>query len=194
MIDHLREAGLIVGHLSRALLDGTRDLKTVPGLLTRIIEEEMWREWVDPASGRPFGPFRSFPHFVAAKAKDGGLGSDQKQLLALCEDDSRARALIDWCYQNKPGRPPKTLDNIQGFPSGTSEAAALRRLRKDRTDLYDDVIAERLSAHAAMVQAGYRHPTATVPLDDPERLAATLRRRLDPDTLRQLVKLLEAAS
>ncbi len=47
-----KEAGLVVGALTRALLDGSRDLGTVPGLLVRIIDEELWRDRIDPTSGR----------------------------------------------------------------------------------------------------------------------------------------------
>lgn len=41
-------------------------------------------------------------------------------------------------------------------PAGTTRDAALRRLRKDREDLHARVLAGDMSAHAAMVQAGFR--------------------------------------
>jgi hypothetical protein len=56
-----------------------------------------------------------------------------------------------------------TVDNINSSspeeterPSGTSREAALRRLRKDRPDLHERVIARELTPHAAMVEAGFR--------------------------------------
>lgn len=47
-------------------------------------------------------------------------------------------------------------------PTGTSTAAALRRLRKHRPDLHAAVLAGRMTAHAAMVAAGFRPKTITV--------------------------------
>jgi hypothetical protein len=41
-------------------------------------------------------------------------------------------------------------------PSGNSAAAALRRLERYRPDLLDRVLAGEMSAHAAMVEAGFR--------------------------------------
>lgn len=41
-------------------------------------------------------------------------------------------------------------------PSGTSAAAALRRLRKDRPDIHERVLAGELSPHAGMIEAGFR--------------------------------------
>ena len=68
-------------------------------------------------------------------------------------------------------------------PTGTTSTQALRRLRKDRPDLHAEVLAGNTSAHAAMVTAGFRPKTFTVRADDPDRIAATLRRQLDHDTL-----------
>lgn len=47
-------------------------------------------------------------------------------------------------------------------PTGTSTEAALRRLRKDRPDLHQRVINGELSAHAAMIEAGYYKQSALV--------------------------------
>jgi hypothetical protein len=49
-------------------------------------------------------------------------------------------------------------------PSGNSAAAALRRLERHRPDLLDRVLAGELSAHAAMLEAGFRkrHENARV--------------------------------
>jgi len=78
-------------------------------------------------------------------------------------------------------------------PVGNTRAAALRRLRKDRPDLHKRVLDGELSPHAAMVEAGFRRRTATVPVDDTQRLAATLRRRLSPDQIADLIALLVSA-
>jgi hypothetical protein len=41
-------------------------------------------------------------------------------------------------------------------PSGNSAAAALRRLERYRPDILDRVLAGEISAHAGMVEAGFR--------------------------------------
>lgn len=79
--------------------------------------------------------------------------------------------------KQRPAGRPKTVDSseidIHNFspravhpaaenglvrPAGTSADAALRRLRKDRPDLHARVLDGELSAHAAMIEAGFRKP------------------------------------
>lgn len=196
MSDRLREAGTIVAHLRRALLDGSRDLSTVPGLIKRIIADGMWHERVDPPSARALGPFRSFEQFVTTPAAKGGLGSTVAQLYGLCESDGKARDAIDEACQRLPGRPEKTVDNVHGFerPTGNSESAALRRLRKSAPELHAEVLAERLSAHAAMVQAGYRQKTVTVPVTRPESVARALLKYMSADDIAKLIAALVGAA
>jgi hypothetical protein len=197
--DHLREAGVIVAHLSRALLDGSRDLSTVPSLIKRVIAEDMWRQRVDPASGRkiPERPFRAFAEFIATPAAKGGLGSSIRQLRGLCESDTEALDAIDRVTQRSRGgdrrSPDFNVDNVHvERPAGNSESAALRRLRKSAPELHAEVLAERLSAHAAMVKAGFRPRTVTVRPDDPQSAARTLRRHMSPDAVAELAHILAA--
>jgi hypothetical protein len=63
-----------------------------------------------------------------------------------------------------------------GRPEGNSRDKALRRLRDHRPDLHAQVLANELSAHAAMVEAGFRPRTFTVP-DNIDAAAPILRRR-----------------
>lgn len=87
--------------------------------------------------------------------------------------------------------PSFQADNIRLKDSyGTGETYIVRRLKRDHPDLAQQVLDGKVSAHAAGIEAGFVPRTATVPIDDPARLAATLRRRLAPDTLAALVKLL----
>jgi hypothetical protein len=96
--------------------------------------------------------------------------------------------------KNQHTAPVGTVDNIHGStierPSGTSEAATVRRLRKDRPDLHAKYLANELSAHAAAVQAGFRPKTFTVRADKPDSIVATLRRQLDPEVLALVAKYL----
>ena len=197
MNDHLREAGVIVAHLSRALLDGSRDLSTVPSLIKRVIAEDMWRQRVDPASGRkiPERPFRAFAEFVTAPAGRGGLGSTVRQLKSLCQDDTEALDAIDRTTQGTHGGDRRSsafnVDNIHvERPSGTSESAALRTLRKRRPDLHAEVVAGNLKANAAMVRAGFRAKTVSIPVTRPEAVARSLLKYMSADDIAKLIAML----
>jgi hypothetical protein len=197
--DHLREAGVIVAHLSRALLDGSRDLSTVPSLIKRVIAEGMWRQRADPASGQkiPERPFRSFHEFACTPASKGGLGSSIPQLRGLCEGDIDARNALDKVTQRSPGGDRRSADfNVDNVhverPAGNSESAALRRLRKDAPELHAEVLAGNLKAHAAMVRAGFRSHQLTIRADSPESAARTLCRYMQPGDLAELVRLLSS--
>ena len=93
--------------------------------------------------------------------------------------------LLDRAIQGKHGGDHSKIDivNLAPVPDGTSEAYALRRLRKDRPDLHAQVLAGELSAHRAAVQAGFRPATVTVRVDDPQRAVATVRRYFTRDQI-----------
>jgi hypothetical protein len=71
----------------------------------------------------------------------------------ICGDDPKARDAIDNAVKEKQGNPTGAnqyqsgnIDNIQEStaPTGTSSAAALRRLRKDSPALHADVLAAKV--------------------------------------------------
>jgi hypothetical protein len=116
--------------------------------------EESWRafqrRWARPAIIHAREAV-AYSHSPAARAR-------VKAARAAQRDDAKDRA------QQRPGGRPKTVDNGGGNinssrPSGTSKAYALRRLRKDRPDLHTRVLAGEISAHAGMVEAGFRKRT-----------------------------------
>lgn len=69
---------------------------------------------------------------------------------------------------------------------GTSRRYALNRLERDAPELYQQVVQKKMTAHAAMVQAGFRPPTFTVRADSAEQVAETLKRRLPPEMVAEL--------
>lgn len=73
----------------------------------------------------------------------------------------------------------------EGFPQGNSVEAALRRLRKSRSDLHARVLSGEMTANAAMVQAGFRKPKprAVDPHPDFTRLCRAWERAGDDDRL-----------
>lgn len=184
----LRARGGLVDALSSALDSGGHGLSNVPVLLKRLLAEEGWREF-ETVRGEVVRHER-FEEFVAAPPLKG-LGSEISLIKRIVADDPEAVDLLDRVLQRQVGHPREIVDNInnsEGRPSGTSQAHALRRLRKDAPELHAEVIAGRLSAHAAMVKAGFRTRTISVPVERPDRVAAALRRHMTQEQLEELVR------
>jgi hypothetical protein len=193
----LRGNGQVIESLGHALSSGEHGLSTVPGLLKRVLIEGSWHEFYTKRNEHV--AHEKFVEFVTTPPLKG-LGASVDLIRRIVSDDTEANDLLDQALQRGPGNPTGvnqhtkgTFDNIQDStqaPTGTSGSAALRRLRKDRRDLYELVLAGELSPHAAMVEAGFRPKTFTVRADDPDAIARTLRRRLEPDVLARVAELL----
>ena len=155
-------AGSLTLSLQESLAEGKHGLDAVPKLIKRIIRDELWRSfYCKPVLSQI--EFSTFEKYVTDDLPTG-LGTTVQMLKNICRDDDEALSLIDAATQRKAGDwnthpdPKVILDNIQDnkAPTGTSKDAALRRLRKDRADLHEKVIAGEISAHAAMIDAGFR--------------------------------------
>ncbi len=186
---------VLVEALGRSLRATETGLGTVPDLLRRVLEEEAWREFT--TSRGELIRHDDFEAFMTTSPL-GGLGVTADLVRRIVADDPVALDLLDQALQNPPGR--VTVDNVHSSPrpAGNSEPAALRRLRREAeagneqaAELRDEVLAGRLSAHKAMVQAGFRPRTFSVPVDRPESVAQTLRKHMKPDQLRELRRLLD---
>lgn len=194
----------LVEALGSALREGEHGLKTGPALLVRVLREESWRSFVTQRGDEV--EHQRFEQFVTTPPLKG-LGANmrliEKLIDSLEKPDERAQAqnLLDAALQRRHGGDRRSegsgfkLDNIQlekeaGAPSGTSREAGLRRLRKDRPDLHAEVLAGRLSTHAAMVTAGFRRRKISIPVGAPADAAKVLRRNLEPDQIKVLVQLL----
>lgn len=186
MTDRLKVNANLVEALGSALREGDHSLGTVPGLVKRVLREESWQEFVTQRGEHV--RHERFVDFVAAQPLRG-IGASVDLVRRIVADDVEALDLLDRALKN-PAHVHADVNNINVRPTGTSKDYALRRLRKDAPELHAGVLAGRLSAHAAMVQAGFRPKTFTVRADSAEDVAATLRRRLPPEVLNELVELL----
>lgn len=191
----LIENDQIICDLRDALRDGASGLAYVPRLLKRVLETGAWRERYDRTSRKPV-PFRTFAEFVTTPATEG-LGADIALVQRIVKGDPVTEDLLDKALQREHGgdrRPEGKVDNIHLEVSpvgrGTSRAYALRRLRKDAPELHAQVLAGDITAHAAMVQAGFRPQTFTVRADSADSVAAALRRQLDPAVLAEVGRLI----
>lgn len=92
----------------------------------------------------------------------------------------------------------ETVNNGDSFdplprPRGNTREAAVRRLAQQRPDLLEQVQTGALpSLNAAMIEAGFRERTVSLPISKPEKVAQTLRRCMSRDELRQVVAFLVA--
>lgn len=194
MTDPLKLNATLVDALGSSLRRGDHALGTVPALLRQVLENEAWRDF--ETSRGEFVHHDRFAEFVTTPPLKG-LGATVDLVRRIVADDVELLDLFDQALGRKPRTDKITVndDNVHDSadlerPSGNSESAALRRLRKDRPDLHAEVLAERISAHAAMVIAGFRRKTQTVRMDSPESAAQTLRKHMPPEQLRTLVRLL----
>jgi hypothetical protein len=189
MTDTLRRNGHLVEMLGSALRDGGHALDAVPGLLKQLLAEKGWRKFETQRGERK--DYERFADFAAAPPL-AGLGASVSTVRKLLVDDGEALDLLDEELRNPVGHPRKGNNITRSKRPGTSKEQALRRLRKDAPELHAEVIAGRLKANAAMVQAGFRPRTSTVRIDDPASVARTLRAHMTADQLTALAHLLLA--
>ena len=104
-----------------------------------------------------------------------GLGTELETIKRLCRDDVEAVGLIDQVTARPKHVHASDSDNVTITKRGNRADAALRRLRKDRPDLHERVLAGELSPHAAAVEAGFRKRAISIPRE-PKAAAAALRR------------------
>lgn len=148
--------------LSGALRSGRNNLDVIPGLLRRAIKEEVWKERKDYRLTREIIPaFPSFRAFVEAKPP-AGLGTKTDLIERIIRDDTDTLTLFRRATVGKKGTNQHTkVDhyNIMDHPKvrqGTSRAYVLDRLKRERPDLFTRVKANKLSANAAAIEAGFR--------------------------------------
>lgn len=77
---------------------------------------------------------------------------------------------------------------------GNSLSYTLRRLKQDHPEQYERVVTGEISANAAAREVGLRRATTTIYTDDAASIARTLRRKLDADTLAELIDLLQCGT
>jgi len=174
--------------LGSALLRGGAALENVPGLLKRLLREEAWRQF-QPKIG-PVVRHERFADFVTTPPVQG-LGASVELVRRIVADDPEAVDLLDKALAGRQGERTDLVYNIHKVerPAGTAKDRALRKLRTDAPELHAQVLAGKLSAHAAMVKAGFRPRTFTV-RPDPKSAARTLRKYMTREQLLELARLL----
>jgi hypothetical protein len=190
------EAWSVVHEAILAFGSKVPDLGKARAALLRVIQSGAWRHYVPPI-GKPCDP-PSFREWVAAKVPRG-LETTEANLYEIAEGHTKLYEALDVELQRDHGGNRRSedfknnnvhLETDRATPEGNSQARALRRLRKDAPELHAEVLAGRLTPHAAMVKAGFRRRTVSIPVDKPESVAKTLRKNLAPEDMAALVRLL----
>lgn len=174
---------VLVETLGSSLKHGGSALSDVPDLLKRVLAENAWREFVT-RRGEHVAHSR-FADFVTTPPLKG-LGSDIALVERIVAADDEAAELLRDALKEKPG-PKSSRNNITRTVSGTGRSYSLQRLHKDAPELHDEVLAGNLSAHAAMVQAGFRPKTISVPVTRPDAVARALLKYMSADDIAQLI-------
>ena len=190
--------GEIISSLRQELYE-LKGLENVPAMIIKIIDDELWKEFYDEVVEEVVH-HKSFESFVTTDPPRG-LGLTLKKLRKFIEDDVKALDKYDRAIQRKDGehegnqytKRVGTHDNIM-IPNqqGTSETYALRRLRAHRPDLHGQVLEGEKSAHAAMVEAGFRKRTFQAHMQ-PEAIARGILRHFEQDDIDAIIQILEDA-
>jgi hypothetical protein len=155
--------------------DNQGDLKyVIAESLKNLLEGQQWLHGSD---------VRIFEEFCQEH-----LGCRAKDLLQICRHDTYVVSLINEALKiNHQGIRRVKAKEFIDRPSGTSREQALRRLKKDRPELYDKVVKGQLSAHEAMVKAGFRKPYKSV-RPEVNHVAAFLHEHFDDGQLREIIQ------
>jgi hypothetical protein len=189
-VDPLQGNAVLVDALGSALRRGGNALGSVPGLLKRILAEESWREF---QTQRGEIVHHDLLDDFIEQPPLRGLGADVALVERVIKDDADAVVMLRKARKRRAGRKSATEDgrqsrhNIPRSNTGTSRAYALERLQRDAPELHAEVVAGRLSAHNAMVRAGFKPPQFTVRAITADAVVSTLRNKLPPEMLHQVI-------
>src|SRR5262249_45346602 len=138
----------------------------VPAALEKVIREQQWKNHND----RHGNAFLSFEAFVTHPGY-WGLGTTIDELRHYCRKRSDVVELM--LREMEPGathaqagaqggRGRKAGDNVTSFKRGNSALYTLKRLKRDRRDLFEQVLGGTMSANEAAIEAGWRSKPTTL--------------------------------
>jgi hypothetical protein len=176
---------------------GSTLFELVPIYVRRILQERIWADQRNIEGV----PFRSFKEFVEHRLWEG-LNTTIKDLMIFCRN---APDVVELILQEVPSAAEyggdrrseqakaDQVDNVNLIEGGGNSAVyALSRLKRDRPDLAEKVVAGEMSANAAAIEAGFRKKKIEIP-DDEEEAAEFLVKRWGSQRavrLADLIKLL----
>ena len=137
-------------------------LASFPGLLKRVIQEKVWERRIHN------GHLIELPNLRALITEKPirGWGQNPDKIQAVIQDDAEALALFREAMKGESGRPSteEYHNNVMELKSvqGNSKSYTVSRLKRDRPDLFEKVVAGELSANKAAIEAGFRRRARTM--------------------------------
>ncbi|MFI6498930.1 hypothetical protein [Nonomuraea typhae] len=184
----MKDHGQVVAELTADIRAARPAMTRVAAGVRELLETGAWQEFTGP--GGELVEHGDLMEFVTADPPRG-LGITPGLMRALVAEDLDTAARLDQALLAAPAPPPAPPEEQEEEPPAR-ETPALRRLREDAPALHSRVVAGEMSTNAAMVQAGFRPKTISVPVSRPETAARALRNNMPREDLVELVNLLSA--
>jgi hypothetical protein len=140
-------------------------LSDLPGLISKIIREKVWERRIHN------GHLIELPNLRALITEPfpRGWSEQPDKIEAIIKSDIESLALFREAMVEGPGKRSKDRDyitdivsNIPPVDHGNSKAYTVSRLKRDRPDLFERVVAGELSANRAAIEAGFRKVPTTL--------------------------------
>lgn len=211
-LGRLANNGMAVRALQDALGKMETSLNVIPRLFLRVVRTDAWLHWIDAEHGeikhipselrrfleadKPHGcrtPIHIIerilrgteawePYLEALRGERGGLQHESRDDTGRFAHNRHNVTVVD----QPDVIPIQPRDYTREAPTGNSVSYAVRRLKNNRPDLFEQVKTGELTAHGAMVAAGFKLRSITVD-DDPERAARRLLRHFQGERLQALI-------
>jgi hypothetical protein len=152
-LDPVKDLQQAIGH------GGEQAFTLVPMILVRVLRDELWRERTRQ-DGKPFASFEEF----AAHKLWWGLETPVEDLRVFCRRRPEVVQAIDRALtptlENGTNQHSEGFDSVKPSPTqgGNSAIYRRKRLKREREDLYEQVISGEMTLIAAEEQAGIRRP------------------------------------
>ncbi len=209
--DDLRARTSIIDALSSSLDRVAQGLSSVPGLLHQVLAGEKWRHFVTLRDEEV--RHENFMDFIRTPPLKG-LGATEDLIRRIVANDLATLELLDQALQPARGCPARgialtvspclrdepTAETSSKFnkqppvQTRTTRDAGLRKLRQHAPEYVLRVESGEMSVNGALIQAGLRQRTISVPVSTPDAIARALRKNLSKADLAQLVEILASGT
>lgn len=184
----------MIEYLRTAIFEGNCGLQDVPNLIKRVIKEDLWQVRTLPKT-QEIIKFQTFEEFLQTSPPEG-LGTNLKTIQKLCHEDIETIDLIEQVrtkrFQGGDRRSERFKDGNTNFEikeTKNTKSYALKRLRKERPDLHQQVLEGKLSVNQAMIQAKYRQQKYQIEKDI-HKLSRFIKTHFDKTEIEKLLDLL----
>lgn len=194
---NLKENGVVVQSLTESILGSKRGLDHVPGLMRRVIQENMWQSRVFRQTGEVI-EFERFTDFVTHRHYEG-LGITTEALLELCRADSEVYEMVRKMIEGEV-----SIGNHGGINQYNSEGVItpsvktergtsnrqyiIARLKRDgHEELAEQVIRKEITAKKAAEMTGIRRAYVTVEAGNVYSVLAVIKSTFTDEQIQELI-------